>query len=76
MIIKDEASIGVRNKGTISYWLGQAKKENYDLVIDRKISEPYVKRVGQEIQVLYITEEKRSAPFKAKAVALVKKVTK
>ncbi len=76
MVLKDEASIGVRNKGITSYWYGQTKKENYDLVIDRKINEPYVKRVGNEIQVLYITEEKRSAPYKAKAVALVKKVTK
>jgi hypothetical protein len=76
MIIKDEASIGVRNKGVTSFWLGQTKKENYDIAFERKISEPYVKRVGQEIQVLYITEEKRNAPFRAKVVGLVKKVTK
>ena len=74
MIIKDEASIGIRSKGIQSYWEGQNKKENYDIIFERKISEPYVKRNGPEITVLYIIEEKRNAPFRAKVIALVKKV--
>ncbi len=74
MIVKEEASIGVRNKGMFSFWEGQTKKENYDLVFDRKANNPYVKRVGQEIQVLYIIEEKRKAPYRAKAISLVKKI--
>ncbi len=74
MIVKEEASIGVRNKGVLSFWEGQNKKENYDLAFERKINNPYVKRVGQEIQVLYVIEEKRNAPYRAKAIALVKKI--
>jgi hypothetical protein len=74
MIVKEEASIGVRNKGTISFWEGQTKKEFYDLAIDRKVNDPYVTRVGNEIQVLYVIEEKRNAPYKAKVVTLVRKV--
>ena len=74
MIVKDEASIGVRSKGVTSFWEGQSRKENYDIVFDRKVSEPYVKRVGSEIQVLYIISEKKNAPYRAKVVSLVKKV--
>lgn len=74
MLVKDEASIGVRNKGTLSFWEGQTQKEYYDLAFEKKVSEPYVKRAGQEIQVLYILEEKRNASFKAKVVTLVKRV--
>ena len=73
MIIKDEASIGIRSKGVQSFWEGQTKKENYDLIIDRKISEPIVKRNGPEISVLYILEEKKSTSFRAKVITLVKK---
>jgi hypothetical protein len=76
MIIKDEASIGVRNKGIVSFWEGQTTKENYDLVIDRKKSDPYIKRVGPEIWVLYVVEEKKNSPYRAKASSLVKKVNK
>ncbi len=74
MIVADQAYIGVRNKGITSYWEGQTGKENYANVIDRKVSEPYVTRVGEEIQVLYIIEEKKNAAFRAKVVSLVKKV--
>jgi hypothetical protein len=74
MIISDNASIGVKSKGIISYWEGQTTKENYELVFDRKISDPNVTRVGEEIQVLYVLEEKKNAPFRAKVVSLVKKV--
>ncbi len=74
MIISDKDIIGIRNKGITSFWEGQTGKENYQLAYDRKISDPFVKRIGQEIQVLYILEEKRNAPFKAKVTSLVKKV--
>ncbi|HVD96794.1 MAG TPA: hypothetical protein VNB90_01235 [Cytophagaceae bacterium] len=74
MLVKEEGSIGVRNKGTLSFWEGQTSKEYYDLAYDRKTNDPYVIRVGQEIQVLYIIEEKRNAAYKAKVVSLVKKV--
>ena len=74
MIIKDEASIGIRNKGVHSYWEGQNKKENFDIIFDKKITDPYVKRNGPEINVIYVIEEKKNAPFRAKVTSLVKKV--
>ena len=74
MAIKDEASLGIRSKMLGSFWEGQTSKENYDLLFDRKVSDPYVKKAGQEIHVIYILEEKKKAAYKAKAVMLVKKV--
>ncbi len=74
MLISDQASIGIRSKGVTSFWEGQTGKENYQIAIDRKMSEPYSTKVGEEIQVLYIIEEKRNAAFRAKVVSLVKKI--
>ena len=76
MLVNDKENIGIRNKGITSYWQGQTNKENYQLVYDRKANDPYVTKVGPEVQVLYVLEEKRNAPFRAKAISLVKKVTK
>ncbi|HSZ26251.1 MAG TPA: hypothetical protein VK766_11045 [Cytophagaceae bacterium] len=74
MLYKDEASIGVRNKGITSFWEGHKNNANYDIVYERKVSDPYITKVGQEVEVLYIVEEKRNAPFRTKVVTLVKKV--
>lgn len=73
MIVTDKDIIGVRNKGITSFWEGQTSKENHQLIFDRKVNDPYVTKVGQEIQVLYVIEEKRNAPFRAKTTSLVKK---
>jgi len=75
MIIKDEATVGLRNKGITALWEGQSNnKDVYDLAFERKIYEPYVTKVGNEIQVLYVIEEKRNAPYKAKVLRMVKKI--
>jgi hypothetical protein len=74
MIVKDETSIGLRTKGVLSFWEGQTKKENYELVFERKANNPFVRRVGQEIQVLYVVEEKRNAAFRARVITLAKKL--
>jgi len=74
MLVKDEASIGIRNKGAVSFWENNPAKENYDAIFNKKADEPFVQRVGNEIQVLYVIEEKTKAPYEAKVLKLVKKV--
>ncbi len=74
MLVKDEASIGIRNKGVISFWENNTSKENFSAIFDKKVNEPVVKRVGNEVQVLYVIEEKTKAPYEAKVLKLVKKV--
>jgi hypothetical protein len=74
MLVKDEASIGLRNKGVISFWENNPSKENFSAVFDKKTNDPVIQRIGKEIQVLYVIEEKTKAPYEAKVLKLVKKV--